>query len=90
MCKGNNQSMYWWVFLAISYSKAGLHNLQRTKDQIDALKIIMGHKGIASRAVSSLAANSTMAAAKLAVSMKPRGTDVPFEMDMDVKTSWKL
>lgn len=50
----------------------------------------MGHKGITSGPVSSLAANSTMAAAKLAVSMKPKGTDVPFEMDMDVKTSWKL
>lgn len=90
MCKGNNQSTYWWVFLAITYGKAGLHNLQRTKDQIVTLKIIMGHKRIASGPVSSLAANSTMATAKLAVSMKPRGTDVPFEMDMDVKTSWKL
>lgn len=90
MCKGNNQSIYWWVFLAITYGKEGLHNLQRTNNQIDILKIIMDHKGITSGPVSSLAANSKMAAAKLAVSMKSRGTDVPFEMDMDVKTSWKL
>lgn len=64
--------------------------MQRTKDQIDTLKIIMGHEGIASRPVSSLAANSTLAAAKLTVSMKPRGINVSFEMDMDVKTSWHL